>query len=149
MTVSRLLRPALAALLVIAAVALSACSGSPSAATPSPKAPASLAKAARPSVQPTLKLVAPTDGASVPAGDVRMAVETTGLKFAMPSNTLVAGEGHVHFTLDDKPAQMSDTPELVMKAVTAGPHKLKAELVQNDTTPFDPPVLEEITFTVQ
>jgi hypothetical protein len=98
---------------------------------------------------PTMKLVAPAEGATVPAGDLRMAVETTGLKFVMASNNVVPGEGHVHFTLDDKPFQMSIDPEYVMKDVAPGPHTLKAELVQNDTKSFDPPVLQTITFTAQ
>lgn len=149
MTLPRLARPVFVAALLIVAAAVTACAGSPSAVAPSAPAPSAPAQAAQPSVPPTVKLLAPTEGVSVPAGDVRMAVETTGLKFVVPSNTVVAGEGHVHFTLDEAPFQMSTAPEFVMKGVAAGPHKLKAELVQNDTTSFDPPVLEEITFTAQ
>lgn len=100
-------------------------------------------------VAPTIKLVEPAASAEVAAGDVKVAVETTGLKFVMPSNTLVAGEGHVHFTIDDGPEVMSTDPSMVLKDVAPGPHKLKAELVQNDTKPFDPPIKQEIDFTVK
>jgi hypothetical protein len=76
-------------------------------------------------------------------------VETSGLKLVMPSNTLVPGEGHVHFTLDEQPFKMSATPDYAFKDVALGPHSLKAELVQNDTKPFDPPVVQTVTFTVK
>lgn len=146
MTLTRLIRPLLVASLVLIAIALTACAGAPPAGAASGAAPGA---SAQPATPPTMKLVTPTEGATLPAGDVQMAVETTGLKFVMPSNTVVAGEGHVHFTLDDKPFQMSTDPEYVMKDVAPGPHTLKAELVQNDTKSFDPPVFEEITFIVQ
>jgi hypothetical protein len=78
-----------------------------------------------------------------------VAVETTGLEFVMPSNTNVAGEGHVHFTLDDRPFVMSIEPEAVIDDVEAGPHTLVAELVQNDTSSFDPPVKQTIEFIAE
>jgi len=98
---------------------------------------------------PTIEIVAPAAGATVPAGDVSMSVKTTDLKFVMPSNTAVAGEGHVHFSLDGGPEQMSDSPDYVYKDVAPGEHKLVAQLVQNDTKPFSPPVKQEITFVAK
>lgn len=98
---------------------------------------------------PTIELAEPTADTVVPAGDVRVSVKTTGLSFAMPSNTNVAGEGHVHFTLDEEPFKMSVAPEYLFEDVSPGEHTLKAELVQNDTEPFSPPVKQEITFTVK
>ncbi len=98
---------------------------------------------------PTIKVLAPLDGAVVKAGEIVIKLETTGLKFAMPSTKLVPGEGHVHFTLDSQPIKMSATPDYALSGVTPGPHTLKAELVQNDTTPFDPPVLQTVAFTAK
>ncbi len=98
---------------------------------------------------PTIELVEPTADAAVPAGDVQMSVKTTGLAFVMPSNTNVPGEGHVHFTLDGEPFKMSVTPDYVYEDVAPGEHTLEAELVQNDTEPFSPPVKQEITFTAK
>lgn len=97
----------------------------------------------------TVRLVAPTQGAEVPAGTVSVEVETTGLKFTMPGNKNVPGEGHVHFTLDDRPFEMSIEPTFDFKDVEPGPHTLEAELVQNDTQSFDPPVKVEIEFTAK
>lgn len=98
---------------------------------------------------PTIEVVEPTADTAVPAGDVRMSVKTTGLTFVMPGNTNVAGEGHVHFTLDGEPFKMSVTPEYMYEDVAPGEHTLEAELVQNDTEPFSPPVKQEITFTAK
>jgi hypothetical protein len=97
----------------------------------------------------TVKLLEPTQGAEVPAGTVRVRVETTGLAFTMPSNTNADGQGHVHFTLDEQPFVMSTEPQAEIKGVAPGPHTLKAELVQNDTRPFNPPVEQVIEFTTK
>lgn len=133
-------------LMIAMVIALSACS-SGSAANPSSTAPTQSPQAT--SAAPTIELVSPVSGSTVPSGDVAMSVRTTGLKFVMASNTNVAGEGHVHFTLDDEPFEMSVTPDYVYADVAPGEHKLVAELVQNDTTPFSPPVKQEITFTAE
>ncbi|MDP2234714.1 MAG: hypothetical protein Q8K89_13835 [Actinomycetota bacterium] len=98
---------------------------------------------------PTLEVVEPSADAVVSAGDVRMSVKTTGLAFVMPSNTNVTGEGHVHFTLDGEPFKMSVTPEYTYENVAPGEHTLEAELVQNDTEPFSPPVKQTVTFTAK
>ena len=98
---------------------------------------------------PTLEVTTPTSGGTVAAGDVTMSVKTTGLKFTMPSNTVVPGEGHVHFILDGEPLEMSTSPDFVYEGVAAGEHTLTAELVQNDTKPFSPPVKQEITFIAE
>jgi len=106
-------------------------------------------QSAAPVTPPTIEIVTPAAGATVPAGDVSMSVKTTDLKFVMPSNTPVAGEGHVHFSLDGGPEQMSAAPDYVYKDVAPGEHRLVAQLVQNDTKPFSPPVKQEITFVAK
>lgn len=127
-------------LLVAIAVVIAGCSA------PTPSTPSGGSGSATP---PTMKLVKPTSGETLPAGDVVVEVETTGHEFVMPSNTNVAGQGHVHFTLDDEPFEMSVEPSYTFKDVAPGTHKLRAELVQNNTEPFDPPIVEEITFEVE
>lgn len=98
---------------------------------------------------PTIEITSPVEGATVPAGDVKVTVEVTDLEFSMPSNTNVPGQGHVHFTLDDEPFEMSTEPAYTFKDVAPGSHKLEAEVVQNNTDSFDPPIVQEITFTVE
>lgn len=133
------------ALLAGAAITLSGCSRQSATAPSVAPAPASQT----PAIGPTLELVAPVANSEVPAGDVKMSVKATGLKFVMASNTNVAGEGHVHFTLDGQPFKMSVTPDYMYAGVQPGRHVLEAELVQNDTKSFTPPVKQEITFTAK
>jgi hypothetical protein len=111
--------------------------------------PAPVASNEGPVAVPTIELVAPVADSKVAAGDLSISVNATGLKFVMASNTNVPGEGHVHFTLDGQPFKMSVKPDYVYEGVTPGQHTLEAELVQNDTKSFNPPVKQEITFTAE
>lgn len=126
---------------------LAACAKSPAPASGGAEKPASASTEAK--TPATIKVLEPAEGAEVPAGELAVKVETTGLKFTMPSNTNVAGEGHVHFTLDDRPFVMSVEPEVKIKDVTPGAHTLRAEIVQNDTKPLSPPVEQVIEFTAK
>jgi hypothetical protein len=128
-----------------AAVVLGGCSSKTASAPASAPAESNTAVAAA----PTIELISPAADSAVPSGDVRMSVKTTGLKFVMASNTNVAGEGHVHFTLDGQPFKMSVKPDYVYVGVAPGAHTLKAELVQNDTKSFNPPVEQEVTFKAE
>jgi hypothetical protein len=127
--------------LVLGSALLSGCSQK--SAAPSTAAPASAV------APPTIKVVAPTEGATLPAGDIKVSVQTTGLKFVMPGGADVAGEGHVHFTLDSLPLKMSDKPDYTFTGVAAGAHTLHAELVQNDAKSFTPPVEQVVKFTIK
>ncbi len=130
-------------LVVLVAATLSGCGGATSADVGgAATAPAAVKL-------PTMVLTAPLQDARVPAGTVPVDVDTTGLKFVMASNTNVAREGHVHYTLDDRPFIMSVTPDAELEDVAPGEHTLVAELVQNNTRPFDPPVRQEITFIAE
>lgn len=149
---------AVAALLLAIGLLSVGCSGTSGSATPADSGTDAAAEkatepetpdASAPAAAPTVKLTEPLEGAELLAGDVVVEVETTGHKFVMPSNTNVPGEGHVHFTLDDRPFVMSTTPSGVIKDVKPGTHKLVAELVQNNTDSFDPPVEAEIEFVVK
>lgn len=138
----------IAGLALSAVTLLAGCTGgapAKEASSPAAEKPASNASAE----SPTVKLIEPADGATVPAGDLKVNSEVTGLKFTMPSNKNVAGEGHIHYTLDDRPFEMSIEPGMVIKDVEPGEHTLEAELVNNNTQPLDPPVRAEITFTAE
>lgn len=138
----------LTALAVSTVAVLAGCTGGApagEAATPAAEKPAASASVET----PTLSLVEPADGSTVPAGDLKVNSEVENLKFTMPSNTNVPGEGHIHYTLDDRPFEMSVEPGMVIKDVEPGEHTLEAELVQNNTQPFDPPIKQTITFTAE
>ena len=144
-TLSRIVRVASALGLLLAVVLLFGCAES---ADVDPEN-RQLASSAPVAAAPTVKLIMPAAGATVPAGTVRVAVETTGLEFVMPSGTNVAGQGHVHFTLDDRPFVMSIEKGAELEDVEPGIHRLIVELVQNDTDSFDPPIKQELEFVVE
>lgn len=135
----RTTRTAMLVALALALAIAAGCSGK-STATSDSSAPAT---------PPTITIDAPAAKAEVPAGEVQVKVTTTDLKFTMPSNKNVPGEGHVHFTLDDQPFKMSTEPAYTFKDVAPGPHKLEAEVVQNDTKSFEPPIVAEVEFTAK
>ena len=143
---ARTIRYSLLAVVVLALAAsaalLGGCAQKPASAPQSSAPQAAVAP-------PTIQLLTPKNGEVVPAGDVKMSVQATGLKFVMPSKTNVAGEGHVHFALDGQPVKMSAQPDYTYPGVTPGKHTLVAELVQNDATSFSPPVRQEIGFTAK
>lgn len=138
---SRVTRTIAALGLLLALGLLAACAGEP-------EAPASSEPVA-PAEATTIQLLTPQVGGTVSAGTLTVTVETTGIEIVMPSGGNVAGQGHVHFTLDDRPYEMSIEKQFEFEDVEPGTHTLKAELVQNDTSPFDPPVEQEIEFIVE
>lgn len=144
-TLSRIVRVASALGLLLAVVLLFGCAESADADPENRQ----LVSSAPVAAAPTVKLATPIAGATVPVGTVKVAVETTGLEFVKPSGTNVPGQGHVHFTLDDRPFVLSIEREAELKDVEPGRHKIIAELVQNDTESFDPPIKQELEFVVE
>ena len=114
---------------------------------------------------PSVEITEPADADSVAAGDVTVEVDVSDFdvvdKLGEPP---VEGEGHVHFYLDvtevpTTPGQPAVTAEGTYHAtattshtwedVPAGTHTFAVQLVNNDHTPLIPPVLAEVTVTVE
>ena len=113
---------------------------------------------------PAIKFVSPNNGDALAAGDLTVNVEAS--NFAVVAKQGQAngfGEGHIHYYLDvDAPttqgqpaiptgtatwAQSAST-SYTFKNVAAGTHTISIELVNNDHTPLNPPVVQKITVTV-
>ena len=114
------------------------------------------------STAPSIKFVNPLDGGSVAAGDVMVTAEATNFKLVdQLGKANAAGQGHIHYFLDadapttqGKPAvtaagtyDATASTTYVWKNVSAGTHTLSVELVNNDHTPLNPPVVQKITIT--
>ncbi|HWQ29182.1 MAG TPA: DUF4399 domain-containing protein [Dehalococcoidia bacterium] len=115
--------------------------------------------------QPSVTIVEPADGATVPAGDVTVTVEVSNFEVVDRLNAPAApGEGHVHFYMDvadlpttpGQPAvsaqgtyHASATTTYTWPDVPPGEHTFAVQLVNNDHTPLEPPVVAEVTVTVQ
>jgi ABC-type Fe3+-hydroxamate transport system substrate-binding protein len=134
--------------------------GSPSAApTEAPETPADPGG-------PAISIVAPEDGATLEAGDVvvNVSIESFELVDKLGQDP-VQGEGHVHYYFDvdeipttpGRPAVPTDpdayyavaTTEYPWSSVDAGRHTFAVQLVNNDHTPLEPPVTDEVTVTVE
>lgn len=126
-------------------------------------APASTQRPA--AAAPSVAIVEPADGATVAAGDVTVAVQVSNFEVVDRLNApATPGEGHVHFYIDvadlptapGQPAvsaqgtyHASATTTYTWPDVTPGEHTFAVQLVNNDHTPLDPPVVAEVTVTVQ
>ena len=147
------------------------CGGPPAATLVTPPAGTSAPTEASPATTasgvggPSLAFERPTDGSSVPAGDlaIRVAVGGFGLvdKIGKPPTP---GEGHIVFyvgvdfipTRPGRPAltapgtfAVSAQPEYTWSNLTSGTNRIAAQLVNNDDSPLQPPVTASANVTVQ
>lgn len=117
-------------------------------------------------VAPTVAFNSPTEGATVPAGDLIVAIKIESFTVVDKlGQAPVEGEGHVHFYIDvdeipttqGQPAVTDDKTTYHATAETShtwpdvepGSHKLGVQLVNNNHTPLGDPVTAEITVTVE
>ena len=112
---------------------------------------------------PAITLVTPSDKASLAAGDITVTAEAVNIKLVDKlGKANVAGEGHIHYFLDADAPTTQGQPAVTApgtyaattatnytwKNVPAGSHTLSVELVNNDHTPLNPPVIQKITITL-
>lgn len=106
----------------------------------------------------------PIDGSTTGGSDVQLSVMVLNFNVIDKQGTpAVAGEGHIHYYMDvdaptspGKPAIPPSGSTWVTTAdtaytftnVTPGKHTFSAELVNNDHTPLEPPVVSKSTITV-
>ncbi len=109
---------------------------------------------------PAITLVTPSDKASLAAGDITVTAEATNIKLVDKLGKVkAAGEGHLHYFLDADAPTAQGQPAVTApgtyaataastytwKNVLPGPHTLSVELVNNDHTPLNPPVIQKIS----
>jgi outer membrane protein assembly factor BamB len=114
------------------------------------------------STAPSIKVVNPIDGSTAAAGDLTVTAEPINFKLADPSgNANAAGQGHIHYFLDVNAPTTQGQPAVTAagtyaataatsytwKNVPPGKHTLSVELVNNDHTPLNPPVVQKINIT--
>lgn len=108
----------------------------------------------------------PDDGATLEAGDIEVALDVGDFEVVDKlGQDLAVGEGHVHYYIDvdeipttpGEPAVTGDdttyhadaTTSFIWQGVRPGVHTFAVQLVNNDHTPLDPPVTDEVTVTVE
>ena len=114
----------------------------------------------------TAAITNPDDGALLEAGDIEVALDVGDFEVVDKLGMApVAGEGHVHYyinvdeipTTPGEPAITDDettyhaeaTTSFTWQGVRPGAHTFGVQLVNNDHTPLEPPVTDEITVTVE
>ncbi len=112
---------------------------------------------------PGLSITSPMQGASLPLGPITVTIAVS--DFAVVDKlgqANVTGEGHVHYFLDATPPTTPGQPAVtaagtyaataelshVWANVAPGTHTLAVELVNNNHTPLEPPVVAQVTVDV-
>lgn len=132
------------AIVFLVAVALAGCgSGGDGAPSPSSAGP-------RPSSTATLAIFEPQPGAVVQGPDVTVRLQLDGGRIVEQASTnLTADTGHVHLRLDGRTITLLGGLTEQIEDVAAGRHLLEAEFVAADHNPFNPRVLQTVTFEVR
>ena len=109
---------------------------------------------------PTIAIVTPSHGTSVPAGSIRVSVQAS--KAVLVGKTGAAGKAsgyHLHYYLDVNPPTAPGKPATTAAGTCAntadvsytwnnvgpGTHVLSVQLVKNDDTPLSPAVTASVT----
>ena len=115
---------------------------------------------------PHVVITQPRDGITVPAGNIMVSVQISNFNLANKQlgQANVSHEGHIHYFLDVAPPPAQGQPAIppsgsvwaatanttyTFTNVTSGTHTISVELVNNDHTPLDPPVVSSVAITVQ
>ena len=145
--VARPRRRALAvALLAVAGLALTACSGGDGggSAAPTTAAPA----APRPSSPAKLTIMSPRNGQTVKEGaQLRLGLDNA--KIVNQTTTRIqGGEGHIHLLVDGKLVNMNYGLRQRLPELAPGQHVVQVEFVAADHAPFEPRILTQAAFTI-
>lgn len=107
---------------------------------------------------PKVKLISPTEGMIVPAGDIKVVMSVTGATLLPADNTHDPKTGHFHLYLDKVPEPGKPIPQGVdgiwhwpettftVKRVSPGVHTLVLVWAYGDHVPFSPWVSDTVMF---
>ncbi len=138
---------AVAAALMLTLFGAAACSngsggGSGSGSTTPPQA--------RPSSTAKLALISPTQGEVFTTSTIPVKVSLQDARIVPTTSTnLKPNEGHLHLYLDNQIVSMNYQADAVLHDVKPGQHLLRIEFVATDHAPFDPRVIQQVTFEVK
>ena len=135
---------------VIAALAVTACSGGEdgNGGSAAPTSTAAVA-AERPSSPAKLTIEQPRQGQTVKQARPELVLNLDGAKVVNQTTTRVQGdEGHIHLYVDGKLVTMNYGLRQRLPQLPPGQHVVQAEFVAADHAPFDPRVLTQSAFQV-
>ncbi len=136
-----------AAALVAVAVLAAGCGGGGSSGPATPSGSESATP--RPSSDARLTIIEPKNGAVLHGTTVHVVIGLKGARIVQATSTHVTPDrGHIHLLLDDKVVSMTYGLRQTIRA-KPGPHVLQVEFVGSDHLPFDPRVIQAVTFEVK
>ena len=94
----------------------------------------------------TAKLVDPE--AKAQKKEATVMVDVKGIKLTDPASANEqpkAGQGHLHYQVDDGPVIATTSPKLSFHGLTSGAHKITITLAANDHSPLGPPQTLSVT----
>ncbi len=112
----------------------------------------------------SVKIIEPKDGSVLTASSIKVSINVSNFNIvAKLSETPVPGEGHIHYYLDAEPPTTPEQPAVTepgtytattdisytWENVVAGRHTLAVQLVNNNHTPLEPPVIDTVQVTVE
>jgi hypothetical protein len=104
----------------------------------------------RPASTGRLRILEPKPGTVVTGTTLTVKLELTGARLVKQASTNITPDtGHIHFTLDGKIVTLLAGLTYELTDLTPGRHILQAEFVAADHSPFNPRVIETVTFTVE
>ncbi|MBI3930705.1 MAG: hypothetical protein HY325_01635, partial [Chloroflexi bacterium] len=120
--------------------------------------------APEPTPPPTVTINSPQDGVELPAGDVTVSISVSNFNIVPKlGQSSAAGEGHIHYYLDAEPPVTPGQPAVsapgtyaatpatshTWENVKAGAHTFSVQLVNNNHTPLEPPVVAQVTVNLR
>jgi len=102
---------------------------------------------------PSFTIIEPVSGDSVLSVDdtadvsVVLSAQNLSIKPSGPSSN--PGEGHFRISLDDGAFVSFYSKSYTLAGVGVGTHSIRVELVNNDNTPYYPPIARTVTFDVR
>jgi len=147
-------------LLVMALVALAGVM----ACTPEPTSTPTPTPTPTPIPQPVVTINSPLDGSELSVDDLTVSVSISNFNIAQKlGEAPTSGEGHIHYYIDAEPPTTTGQPAVTQPGtyaattdnsyawenVKAGTHTLAVQLVNNNHTPLEPPVINTVEVTIE
>ena len=100
--------------------------------------------------EPTIDILHPTEGQMVYGNQLhlKLDVENIELNGSAIGGTNVPGEGHYHLYINDALIGPYASLDLNLSDLPEGDHNLRVEIRENDHSELDPPVEDQVNFTI-
>ncbi|MBI3287327.1 MAG: hypothetical protein HYZ68_04695 [Chloroflexi bacterium] len=96
-----------------------------------------------------MEILSPIEGSVVSGPDVTVQLKLVGLQLVEPGGYVYKGEGHFHIFLDQGGYDVVASDTHTITGLAPGPHTIRAEFRNNNHSPYNPPLVAVVNFTVR